>query len=208
MNTITNSQTNNNINKYSNSTISKEKMEFCNKLEKLKDALKERDNNNEYQQHEFKFQSYSLDKLLLSSYDKEPTEDEQLPLHIPLYQLHDTPQICPNIVSEIPNTISTTVVQSLQEITNYIDNHCLMTQTQSTSMQKIWNFSYTDNMGINIEFQLKKASNESFNLSCNITSNILKKYINDLNDRLTKKGWSLISNNSNINFKIIKTTND
>jgi hypothetical protein len=183
----------------------KDKIDFCNKLEKLSDSLKEKSNNRKECQKRLMPDDFLLDKEILCTYDQEKKQEDHIPLNVPLNLLNENLSINlnHNLISLTAQNV--TVVESLQEITSFIDKHYLLTQSNNINIQKVWDFCYTDNKGINIDFRLHKTSNEQFNLSCNINTNNLKKYIHELNARLNKKGWSLISDSSDINFIIIRT---
>ncbi|MEJ2622327.1 MAG: hypothetical protein P8163_19380 [Candidatus Thiodiazotropha sp.] len=217
MNNITTTHTNN-ITQRSSLKIDTDKIEFCEKLDKLNNELKDKLNdklknklketNSEQKENDGEIISdtHSVEKEIIYSQDLTEKEKDQSPSDLLLNLPQEILSISTKNNLNIPNTVSTTAIQSLEEISTFIDKHYLSTHKINTSVQNEWNFSYTDDIGINIDFRLKKATTEQFQLSCNVNFTNMKKHLHDLNERLNKKGWSLISESSNVDFKIIKVT--
>jgi hypothetical protein len=208
MNNITNTNTNTNniISNIKDSPIFGDKTEFCNKIDKLNTSLKDENNNQKYNKNELTLESANYIKKLVNDKEQEQNKEDQVPINNSLTSSQPTISIGANCNVEIQNRNITQVIHSLQEISSLIDKFCLSQISKSQTTQSVLDISYLDNNGTNIEFKLQKEIDNQFHLTCTINTKIIKNYITELNDRLTKKGWSIVNDHSNASYKIIKTS--
>ncbi|MES9938951.1 MAG: hypothetical protein ABW104_04165 [Candidatus Thiodiazotropha sp. 6PLUC2] len=99
-------------------------------------------------------------------------------------------------------------VNNIEDLTKNFDR--ILCNINNTTM-KTWIFTLTESIhNQNIDFTLQKVSDVDLILSCSINQNQIKTYLNELNDRLSKKGW-IIGNSdqsNNYSIKAIKKENN
>ncbi|MCG8027070.1 MAG: hypothetical protein N0E59_04740 [Candidatus Thiodiazotropha taylori] len=101
------------------------------------------------------------------------------------------------------NTVS---VHSIDELSLIFENQ-LLNGKHSDSLPSIWSISYQDNSGVNIDFVVSKRNAKQFSVSCAIPIDNIASYLQELNQRLTKKGWVIQSDNETNNFVVQKIVN-
>lgn len=204
MNNISNLQPNkNNIFLKDNASNTDIKNDFSSKLEKLSDEIKSKDSDDIDEED----QAILLDGKQISPvnyYDQETNHDDREEGEKLLQSLShiNAPIADNNFQHSIQSNITT--IHSIQEFSVLLEKYFLSSSTQTQSSEKTWLINYSDNNGLYIDFKLQRTSSSNFSLSCNIDLQNMKNYFFELNEKLNRKGWSLLSDNVDNSIKILK----
>ncbi|MCG7984707.1 MAG: hypothetical protein JAY90_18395 [Candidatus Thiodiazotropha lotti] len=177
--------------------------EFSYRINKLKDSLSNDIPSKEDSDHMF------LTDISSSEYDMEKSDnkEETDTITTAFSQQNDTKTYKNNSVSQTTHTCLTTAsVNSIQELSSYVDKH-LLNSTSNDADLDTWRINYSDTYGVKIDFNIKRVTKTHFSLSCNMDLNNIKSHILELNDRLSRKGWSIHTDTTNSFHKITKITN-
>ncbi|MCG7986245.1 MAG: hypothetical protein JAY64_10630 [Candidatus Thiodiazotropha weberae] len=185
-----------------NTKSSENSGEFSYRIDKLKDSLSTDIPSKEDSNHMF------LTDISSCEYDMDKLDNKGETDTIPtaFSQQNETKTYNNNSVSQTTHTSLTTAsVNSIQELSSHVDKH-LLNSTSNKADLDTWRINYSDNYGVKIDFNIKRINKTHFSLSCNIDLNNIKSHILELNDRLSRKGWSIHTDTTNNYHKITKVT--
>ena len=204
MNNISNLQPNkNNIFLNDNASDIGVRNDFSSKLEKLNDEIKSK-NPDDINEEDKEILTDEKQIRPVNYYDQETSHDDREEDETLLQSVShiSTPIAGNNFQHSIQSSITT--IHSIQEFSVLLEKYFLSSSTQIHSAEKTWLINYSDDNGLYIDFKLQRISNSNFSLSCNIDLQNMKNYFFELNEKLNRKGWSLISDNVDNSIKILK----
>ena len=204
MNNISNLQPNkNNIFLNDNASDIDVRDDFSSKLEKLNDEIKSK-NPDDINEEDQEILTDEKQIRPVNYYDQETSPDDREEDETLLQSVShiSTPIAGNNFQHSIQSSITT--IHSIQEFSVLLEKYFLSSSTQTHSAEKTWLINYSDDNGLYIDFKLQRTSNSNFSLSCNIDLQNMKNYFFELNEKLNRKGWSLISDNVDNSIKILK----
>lgn len=183
-----------------NHTQSKhEILEFESLVQKRKDAhengvYEDNQDTKNYKEH----QTITLfnDKLL--DYSSFSQEDDSIPLidnnsYAVTYPINNLLNVTE--INQVP--VTTVNIDELSSNFNKIINNVCKAINNS------WQFTLTDKLlDSNLYLNIKKVSDTSLILSCNVDNSRIRTNLNELNDRLIKKGWSVVCDGQSSNYRV------
>jgi hypothetical protein len=183
--------------------------EIINKHDRFKDSI----TDNEEQNEEFEIPNIKehYNMLLELIYDEEKNhhqEDNSIDSLSTIMPIHYGETLSPALIQESNKSLNVVSVETIQELTTMMERYLLTPSANTKSENKLWLFSYTDNNGINLEFKVQKLSSNNIALSCNMDLQTTKSSLQELNERLNRKGWSLNRDNQLNSYKIEQITHD
>ncbi|MES9859462.1 MAG: hypothetical protein ABW157_11530 [Candidatus Thiodiazotropha sp. LLP2] len=121
---------------------------------------------------------------------------------IPIIDNNSYAVTCP-----INNLLSITELNQAPVTTVNIDelssNFEKIINSVNKTINNSWQFTLTDKLlDSNLSVNIKKVSDTSLILSCNIDNSRMRTNLNELNDRLIKKGWSVVCDGQSSNYRV------
>lgn len=105
---------------------------------------------------------------------------------------------------QIPHIITESNVSvSIVELANHFNDLLSNIHITKNNSSKLWNFSLLGDLSSgDIEMTVNKVNNDTLILSCNANSSKVNSMINELNDRLSKRGWSIVNKEDNLVYQV------
>ncbi|MEW8254552.1 MAG: hypothetical protein AB2747_09365 [Candidatus Thiodiazotropha taylori] len=97
-------------------------------------------------------------------------------------------------------------VSSIDELSLIFESH-LLNGKHSDPLPSTWSISYLDNSGVTIDFVISKINAKLFSVACAISIDNIASYLQELNQRLTKKGWVIQPDDKTNNYVVHKIVN-
>ncbi|MBW9268589.1 MAG: hypothetical protein K1566_02995 [Candidatus Thiodiazotropha sp. (ex. Lucinisca nassula)] len=171
---------------------------FNQKIETLKSSILDTENSCEvhiatFIQHDYIKQFYTLDEDDLSSC-----------VSSIIGGLNDTDV---HATSSVQNLSSYTVsVRSIDELCLLFENH-IFNGKHNESLPSSWSIRYLDTNGVKIDFVVSRSNAKHFSIACATSIDNIANYIQELNQKLTKKGWFIQFDSKLNNFTVHKIIN-